>query len=111
MEAANSSEILVLVHESTQNNVSQKSSMAMKCYTTNDSYVFFFSQNDVSLKFVFFDGEEAFKQWGPTDSIYGARHLAAKWEQSAYPKDNTDGTNQLHRIVSGVPLDSIPCCR
>lgn len=36
---------------------------------------------EVSLKFVFFDGEEAFKQWSATDSIYGARHLAAKWEQ------------------------------
>ncbi|PNF26931.1 Glutaminyl-peptide cyclotransferase [Cryptotermes secundus] len=63
------------------------------------------AQNDVSLKFVFFDGEEAFQQWGPTDSIYGARHLAAKWEQSAYPKDNADGTNQLHRIDILVLLD------
>lgn len=83
----------------------------MKCDTTNVSYVFFSLQNDISLKFVFFDGEEAFQQWGPTDSIYGARHLAAKWEQSAYPKDNADGTNQLHRIVSGNLLGSIPCCR
>ncbi|XP_053692888.1 glutaminyl-peptide cyclotransferase-like [Sabethes cyaneus] len=38
------------------------------------------SSNKLSLQFVFFDGEEAFKQWGPTDSIYGARHLASRWE-------------------------------
>lgn len=27
----------------------------------------------VTLQFVFFDGEEAFKEWSDTDSIYGAR--------------------------------------
>lgn len=36
--------------------------------------------NQISLRFVFFDGEEAFVEWTHTDSIYGARHLAAKWE-------------------------------
>ena len=35
---------------------------------------------DVTLQFIFFDGEEAFVNWTPTDSIYGARHLAAKME-------------------------------
>ncbi len=30
---------------------------------------------------VFFDGEEAFVDWSDTDSLYGSRHLAAKWEQ------------------------------
>eukprot|EP00668_Euglena_longa_P015937 GGOE01020117.1.p1 GENE.GGOE01020117.1~~GGOE01020117.1.p1 ORF type:complete len:419 (-),score=36.36 GGOE01020117.1:174-1430(-) len=35
---------------------------------------------------VFFDGEEAFQEWTATDSIYGARHLAGKWE-----KDGTLG--------------------
>jgi Zn-dependent M28 family amino/carboxypeptidase len=28
---------------------------------------------------VFFDGEEAFKKWSDTDSLYGSRHLAEKW--------------------------------
>jgi len=28
---------------------------------------------DTTLQFVFFDGEEAFKAWTDTDSIYGAR--------------------------------------
>lgn len=29
----------------------------------------------VTLQFVFFDGEEAFKEWSDTDSIYGSRSL------------------------------------
>ena len=31
------------------------------------------------LYIVFFDGEEAVKDWTDTDSLYGSRHLAAKW--------------------------------
>jgi len=34
-----------------------------------------------SVWLVFDDGEEAVKQWGPSDSLYGTRHLAAKWSQ------------------------------
>ncbi|KAI0344851.1 hypothetical protein BDW22DRAFT_1391879 [Trametopsis cervina] len=34
---------------------------------------------DTTLQMVFFDGEEAFKDWTATDSIYGARNLAEKW--------------------------------
>ncbi|KAJ3558165.1 hypothetical protein NM688_g1081 [Phlebia brevispora] len=37
---------------------------------------------DTTLQLVFFDGEEAFKEWTATDSIYGARHLAHKWANS-----------------------------
>eukprot|EP00128_Syssomonas_multiformis_P003756 Colp12_sorted_trinity150504_noHs@31285 len=32
--------------------------------------------NDLTLQFIFFDGEEAFVQWSETDSLYGSRHLA-----------------------------------
>jgi len=35
---------------------------------------------ETTLQLIFFDGEEAYKDWTDTDSIYGARHLAAKWE-------------------------------
>lgn len=35
--------------------------------------------NDISLQFIFFDGEEAFKRWTDTDSLYGARHLAGNF--------------------------------
>jgi Zn-dependent M28 family amino/carboxypeptidase len=37
-----------------------------------------------SIWLVFFDGEEAVKKWTDTDSTYGSRHLADKW--------NKDGT-------------------
>ena len=50
----------------------------------------FFQASDLTLQFVFFDGEEAFLEWTRTDSIYGARHLAEKWEK----------TSQLSSIVS-----------
>ncbi|XP_055916564.1 glutaminyl-peptide cyclotransferase isoform X2 [Eupeodes corollae] len=39
-----------------------------------------FRHQKLSLMFIFFDGEEAFETWGPNDSIYGARHLAKKWQ-------------------------------
>jgi glutaminyl-peptide cyclotransferase len=35
----------------------------------------------LSLQIIFFDGEEAFKQWTSTDSLYGSRYLASYWEQ------------------------------
>lgn len=40
--------------------------------------------NDLSLKLLFFDGEEAFLHWNALDSIYGARHLAQKWENEGF---------------------------
>ncbi|XP_023180150.1 glutaminyl-peptide cyclotransferase isoform X2 [Drosophila hydei] len=40
-----------------------------------------FQNSKLSLMLLFFDGEEAFHQWGPTDSIYGARHLAKRWHK------------------------------
>lgn len=43
-------------------------------------------RTDISLQYVFFDGEEAFVTWSNTDSIYGARHLAAKWEKEDFLK-------------------------
>lgn len=45
---------------------------------------------DLSLQYIFLDGEEAFVNWNAQDSIYGARNLAQKWE--------TD--NELAKIVS-----------
>lgn len=43
-----------------------------------------FRQTNVSLMFIFFDGEEAFKEWSITDSIYGSRRLAEKWEEENF---------------------------
>jgi len=43
------------------------------------------------------DGEEAVKQWSATDSLYGARHLAEKWQK--------DGT--LKKIKAFLLTDMI----
>jgi glutaminyl-peptide cyclotransferase len=43
------------------------------------------TKNQVSLQFIFFDGEEAVKDWTSTDSLYGSRHLAIKWSQELVP--------------------------
>ena len=50
-----------------------------------------------SVWLVFFDGEEAIEQWSETDSLYGSRHLAAKWDR--------DGT--LKRIQAFLLVDMI----
>ncbi|MBV9087918.1 MAG: M28 family peptidase [Acidobacteriaceae bacterium] len=34
-----------------------------------------------SVWLVWLDGEEAIREWTETDSVYGSRHLAAKWQQ------------------------------
>lgn len=33
---------------------------------------------------VFFDGEEAIREWTATDSLYGSRHLAEKWGKEGF---------------------------
>ena len=50
---------------------------------------------NLGLMLVFFDGEEAFEQWTDTDSLYGSRHLAKKWEQTKYKNER-----EIDRIVS-----------
>jgi glutaminyl-peptide cyclotransferase len=50
-----------------------------------------------SIWLVFDDGEEAVQSWSPSDSLYGTRHLAAKWY--------ADGT--LNRIKAFLLADMI----
>jgi Zn-dependent M28 family amino/carboxypeptidase len=38
-------------------------------------------RNGCSVWLVWLDGEEAIRQWSETDSVYGSRHLAAKWQK------------------------------
>ncbi|KAH0622554.1 hypothetical protein JD844_024951 [Phrynosoma platyrhinos] len=40
---------------------------------------------DLSLKLIFFDGEEAFIRWSPSDSLYGSRSLAQKMAATPHP--------------------------
>ena len=58
----------------------------------------------MSLQFLFFDGEEAFKTWSSTDSLYGSRHLATKWSRTPYSYKGVTG-NQLDRIDVFMLLD------
>jgi Zn-dependent M28 family amino/carboxypeptidase len=39
-----------------------------------------------SVWLVFTDGEEAIRSWSDTDSLYGSRHLAQKWQQDGTAK-------------------------
>ncbi len=41
-------------------------------------------KDDVYL--IFFDGEEAVREWTDTDSVYGSRHLAEKWAAEGLTK-------------------------
>lgn len=50
-----------------------------------------------SVWLVWTDGEEAVRQWSETDSLYGTRHLAEKWEK--------DGT--LKKIKALMVMDMI----
>lgn len=41
------------------------------------------------IQVLLLDGEEAFKEWTDTDSLYGARSLAADWDHQMYPAMST----------------------
>ncbi|KAK7104861.1 glutaminyl-peptide cyclotransferase-like [Littorina saxatilis] len=61
--------------------------------------------SDLTLQFIFFDGEEAFVRWSRTDSLYGSRHLAEKWANT--PDPNVPGRNNLQGIDTFILLDLI----
>ncbi|CAD6584787.1 MAG: hypothetical protein TREMPRED_003957 [Tremellales sp. Tagirdzhanova-0007] len=60
---------------------------------------------ETTLQLIFFDGEEAFRKWSDTDSIYGARHLASLWDSTFLPSTHA----MAHRRFGSVPtvLDTI----
>ncbi|XP_003216010.3 glutaminyl-peptide cyclotransferase [Anolis carolinensis] len=61
---------------------------------------------DLSLKLIFFDGEEAFVRWTPSDSLYGSRSLAQKMAATPHPPGATN-TNEIQGIDLFVLLDLI----
>ncbi|XP_011262643.1 glutaminyl-peptide cyclotransferase isoform X2 [Camponotus floridanus] len=71
--------------------------------TVMNSY--FNKQQDISLMLIFFDGEEAFKEWGPNDSIYGAKHLAQKWHNNKTAYDSENYFSELDKMDMLVLLD------
>ncbi|XP_013112270.1 glutaminyl-peptide cyclotransferase [Stomoxys calcitrans] len=42
----------------------------------------FKNRKDLGLMLIFFDGEEAFREWSNDDSVYGSRHLAKKYSDT-----------------------------
>jgi len=61
---------------------------------------------DLSIQFLFFDGEEAFVSWTDDDSIYGSRMLASKWANEFYKWEGVEGRT-LDRIDIFILLDLI----
>ncbi|XP_058136433.1 glutaminyl-peptide cyclotransferase-like protein isoform X2 [Dasypus novemcinctus] len=55
----------------------------------------------VTLQLLFLDGEEALKEWGPKDSLYGSRHLA----QLMASEPHSPGPTRIQAIVLFVLLD------
>ncbi|VDL18204.1 unnamed protein product [Hymenolepis diminuta] len=66
------------------------------------SKIFDSSQSGIALQLIFFDGEEAFKEWTDTDSTYGSRHLAAKMSTS-----DSHGCSDIQRMDLFILLDLI----
>jgi Zn-dependent M28 family amino/carboxypeptidase len=58
-------------------------------------------KNPLTYWLVFFDGEEALRQWSSTDSLYGSRHLVQKLA--------ADG--QLNRVQAMILVDMIADAR
>ncbi|KAI9293329.1 hypothetical protein K502DRAFT_306501 [Neoconidiobolus thromboides FSU 785] len=66
------------------------------------------NMGNVTLKLIFFDGEEAFKEWSSEDSIYGARHLADKLHTTSLLnriRTANLGENEIDSIELFVLLD------
>lgn len=61
---------------------------------------------ELTLQFIFFDGEEAFVSWSSTDSIYGSKKQAEFWDNKEFKHQGTRG-NTLDRIDIFVLLDLI----
>ncbi|KAJ5201892.1 uncharacterized protein N7498_006555 [Penicillium cinerascens] len=56
------------------------------------------------IQVFFLDGEEAFKDWSTSDSLYGARAMAESWDHQMYPATSTFKT-PLSAISLFVLLD------
>ncbi|KAI1819785.1 glutaminyl-peptide cyclotransferase [Xylaria intraflava] len=60
--------------------------------------------DEKGVQILFLDGEEAWVSWSDTDSLYGARSLAEKWEGEKHPAQSTYKT-PLEAIDLFVLLD------
>lgn len=81
--------------------------MMLNLAKTMKNYLAQVKNNALSLKLIFFDGEEAFVQWGPNDSIYGAKHLADVYDNSLRSISTGETVSDLDKIDLFVLLDLI----
>ncbi|KAF8384594.1 hypothetical protein PRIPAC_73736 [Pristionchus pacificus] len=82
--------------------------MMLDVATTMTPYMYKRAAQNIALQLIFFDGEEAFNDWTATDSIYGSRHLAQKWESMWYPtssKSEFELSREIDRIDVLMLLD------
>ncbi|KAI4250096.1 MAG: hypothetical protein L6R40_000268 [Gallowayella cf. fulva] len=56
-------------------------------------------EDQQGIQIFFLDGEEAFQTWTATDSVYGARSLAAEMESTAFAAQST-----FHNAISTISL-------
>lgn len=76
--------------------------------TTESALSLLKNNTDLSLMLIFFDGEEAFRKWSATDSLYGSRHLATKWTTMPYVSRTLGKSmREIDRIQLMVLLDLI----
>ena len=62
---------------------------------------------ELSLTFIFFDGEEAFRSWSSTDSLYGSRHLAQLWTADyVYSPEGTGAICQTNTVTHLDRIDT-----
>ncbi|KRZ90812.1 Glutaminyl-peptide cyclotransferase-like protein, partial [Trichinella sp. T8] len=62
---------------------------------------------DLTLQLIFFDGEESFREWSDTDSLYGSRYMVKELEKRPYPEYYSPRSRDLDRIDLFVLLDLI----
>ncbi|RGB24077.1 hypothetical protein C1646_726968 [Rhizophagus diaphanus] len=77
--------------------------MLMDLAYSLDKYLDKGKQHSTTLQIIFFDGEEAFNYWSSTDSLYGSRHLAAKWENT-YVTDTESSQNKGKNMLNGIEV-------
>lgn len=60
--------------------------------------------SELGLQLIFLDGEEAYLEWSDTDSTYGARHLASKWDKRGVFHASNNGHSDNDANVQGTAL-------
>ncbi|XP_061399615.1 glutaminyl-peptide cyclotransferase [Musca vetustissima] len=58
----------------------------------------FKNRQDLGLMLIFFDGEEAFREWTNDDSVYGSKHLAKKYSNTKL-KSNIRHIDRIEVLV------------